>query len=406
MTAFAPAVGSKDRPFVFIVAGEPSGDALGARLMEALRRRSCGYARFAGVGGPAMTAAGLDSLFAMEELAVMGLIEVLPHARTLLRRVRDVADAIVRLRPDAVVTIDSSGFTYRVARRVRRQRAAIPLIHYVAPQVWAWRPGKAKVAARLFDHLMVLLPFEPPYFEREGLATTYVGHPAMDNGGRSSDGAAFRRRHGIAVSAPLVGLLPGSRPGVVARLLPVFAAAVEQVRLQVPGLRVALPTVASLTDQVTSAAARWSVPGIVVPAVEKCDAFAAFDAALATSGTVTLELAAAGVPFVTAYRAHPVTAAIVRRMLAVRYVTLANVVLDRLAVPEFLQERCTAENLRDALVILLTDDTARHAQREAFAEVRARLRVEGLSPSERAAEVVLSAIRDANAEETAEIQRR
>jgi lipid-A-disaccharide synthase len=406
MTAFAPAAGSKGRPFVFIVAGEPSGDALGARLMDALRRRSCGHARFAGVGGPAMTAAGLDSLFAMDELAVMGLVEVVPHARRLLRRVRDVADTIARLRPDAVVTIDSSGFTYRVARRVRRQRVMIPLVHYVAPQVWAWRPGKARVAARLFDHLMVLLPFEPPYFEREGLATTYVGHPAVDNGGRSPDGPAFRRRHGIPPQVPLVGLMPGSRPGVVARLLPVFAAAVEQVRRQLPDLRVALPTVASLTDLVSSEVGRWPVPGVVVAAAEKYDAFAAFDAALATSGTITLELAAASVPFVTAYRAHPVTAAIVRRMLAVRYVTLANVVLDRPAVPEFLQERCTAENLCAALASLLTDEGARSAQRVAFAEVRDRLRVEGLSPSERAAEVVLSAIREAEAAGRVETHRR
>lgn len=373
--------------------------------MDALRRRTDGHVRFAGVGGPTMTAAGLDSLFAMKDLAVMGLVEVLPHARTLLRRVRDVADTIVRLRPDAVVTIDSSGFTYRVARRVRRHRTKIPLIHYVAPQVWAWRPGKARVAARLFDHLMVLLPFEPPYFEREGLATTYVGHPVVDDGGRSLDGPAFRRRHGIPAAATVVGLLPGSRPGVVSRLLPVFAKAVEQLGRQVPDLRAALPTVPSLTDQVTSVVARWSVPAIVVPSAEKYDAFAAFNAALAASGTVTLELAAAGVPFVTAYRAHPVTAAIVRRMLAVKYVTLANVVLDRPAVPEFLQERCTSENLCSALVTLLTDETARSAQRAAFAEVSARLRIDGLSPSERAAEVVLSAICDAKAGTHTEVHR-
>lgn len=379
-------------PLVFLIAGEPSGDLIGARLMAALRRRTDGRIRFAGVGGAAMTAEGLDSLFDMGDLAVMGFVEVLPRARFLLRRVREAADAVARLGPGVVVSIDSPGFTYRVARLLRGRGSAVPRVHYVAPQVWAWRSAKAKKTARLFDRLLVLLPFEPPYFEREGLATTYVGHPAVEAKGRVGDGAAFRERHAIPPDARVVGLLPGSRRGEVGRLLPVFARAVERARRSAPDLHAVLPTVPTVAAQVAAEASAWPAPATVVPTMERLDAFAACDAALAASGTVTLELAMAGVPFATAYRVNPLTATLVRRMLRVKYVTLANVVLDRPAVPEFLQERCTSENLGRVLADLLTDDAARGAQRAAFAEVAERLSSDGPSPSDRAAEVVLEVL--------------
>ncbi|HSR72174.1 MAG TPA: lipid-A-disaccharide synthase, partial [Kiloniellales bacterium] len=214
-------------PLVFLVAGEPSGDLLGARLMAALEQESGGRARFAGVGGSAMTAAGLKSLYPMADLSHMGLAEVVPHLPRLIRRLGETVTAIARLRPDIVVTIDSPEFSFRVARSARR--LGIPLVHYVAPQVWAWRPGRARRLAQRVDHLLVLLPFEPAFFERFGLACSFVGHSVLESGAARGDGAAFRRRHGLAESTPLVAVLPGSRGGEVRRLLPVFGPALARL---------------------------------------------------------------------------------------------------------------------------------------------------------------------------------
>src|SRR6266852_719717 len=278
------------QPLIYIIAGEPSGDALGGRLMAALRERSPNPLRFAGIGGEHMAEHGIDSLVPLHELAIMGVAEVLPRARRILRRVAETVADIQRLRPAAVVTIDSSGFTWRVAQRLRRQGERLPLIHYVAPMVWAWRGGRARRMARWYDHLLVLLPFEPPYFTRVGLACTYVGHPVVESGADHGDGAAFRQRHGVPPGVPLLTVLPGSRRGEVARLLAPFAGAVAELARRHSDLRVVVPTTATVVETVSEAVLGWPAPTIVLRGErEKYDAFAASDAALAASGTAALE---------------------------------------------------------------------------------------------------------------------
>jgi lipid-A-disaccharide synthase len=380
-------------PLVYVIAGEPSGDALGGRLMAALKQRTGGAVRFAGIGGEHMAAQGLQSLVPLHELAIMGVAEVLPRARLILRRVNETVAEIVRLRPAAVVTIDSSGFTWRVAQRLRRRGETLPLIHYVAPMVWAWRGGRARRMARWYDHLMALLPFEPPYFTAVGLSCSYVGHPVVESGADKGDGAEFRRRHGIAPEAPLLTVLPGSRRGEVGRLLPVFAGAVALLAKTRTGLRVVVPTTDTVADMVSAGVADWPVPTTVVRGTaDKYDAFAASDAALAASGTVALELAMARLPAVIAYRISPLTHALVRRIVKVQYANLVNVVLGRMAVPELLQHDCTAERLAGEVGHLLDDADHRNEQIAACQSALRELGYGALAPGLRAADEVLAVI--------------
>lgn len=375
---------------VFLVAGEPSGDVLGARLMsglEELARASGEDVRFAGVGGPMMAARGLESLFPMADLTVMGLAEVIPRLPNLLRRIRETVAAVERLRPSVVVTIDAPDFCFRVARRLRGR--GIPLVHYVAPTVWAWRPGRARKIAGFLDHLLALLPFEPPYFEREGLPCTFVGHPVVESGLDRGDGLGFRARHGMTGAGPVACVLPGSRGSETSRLLPIFSAALEILARSHPGLEAVVPTVATVAAGVRSAVESWPVRVTVIEGPEeKADAFAASDVALAASGTVALELALARVPAVIAYRVNPVSAWIGRRLIKVRYVTLVNLVLDRDAVPELLQEQCTPDRLAAATSRLLDDEMARREQQVLATEALRHLGLGGPSPGERGARVV------------------
>jgi lipid-A-disaccharide synthase len=381
-------------PLVYIIAGEPSGDALGGRLMAALKERTGGALRFAGIGGEAMAAEGLSSLVPLHELAVMGVAEVLPRARQILSRVNETVAEIRRLRPAVVVTIDSSGFTWRVAQRLRRAgEQSLPLVHYVAPMVWAWRAGRARRMARWYDHLMVLLPFEPPYFTKVGLACSYVGHPVVESGADRGDGAGFRRRHGIADGAPLLVVLPGSRRGEVGRLLPPFGQSVRRLAARRPGLQVVVPTTETVADIVAPATKRWAAPVLVVRGErEKFDAFAAGNAAIAASGTVALELAMAGLPAVVAYRLNPLTHWLLRRIVRVDYVHLVNLILEREAVPELIQQHCNPVRLAAEVERLLDEPATSEAQRQSCRQALQRLGLGDVSPSRRAAEVVLSVI--------------
>ena len=378
-------------PLIFLLAGEPSGDALGGRLMAALGRMCDGKVRFAGVGGPLMEAEGLQSLFPMAELSIMGLAEVLPHIPRLVRRIRQTVAEVNSLRPAAVVTIDSPGFSFRVAKRLGG--AGIPLIHYVAPTVWAWRPRRAREIAAFLDHLLALLPFEPPYFEAVGLPCTFVGHSVVESGAGRGNGAGFRARHGIPGETPLICVLPGSRRGETARLMPLFARTLGILAKTRPDLTAVVPTVETVAAGVAGAASGWPVPAVVVRGEEeKFDAFAASAVALAASGTVALELAMAGLPAVIAYRVNPLTAWLARRMIRVKFVNLVNLILDRAAVPELLQEDCRPERLAAALGGLFDDGAARAAQIAAANHAMAQLGQGGPSPSERAARAVLDAI--------------
>ena len=398
----APAERGGQPTLIYVIAGEPSGDALGGRLMAALRERSPTPLRFAGIGGERMAEQGLDSLVPLQELAIMGVAEVLPRARRILRRVAETVAEIQRLRPAAVVTIDSSGFTWRVAQRLRGQGERLPLIHYVAPMVWAWRAGRARRMARWYDHLLVLLPFEPPYFTRVGLACTYVGHPVVESGADRGDGAAFRRRHGIPAAAPLLTVLPGSRRGEVGRLLEPFAGALVELARRHPDLRVVVPTTATVAETVSAAVGGWPVPSIVVRSErDKYDAFAASNAALAASGTVALELAMARLPAVVAYRVSPLTAWVVQRMVKIKYMHLLNLILDRAVVPELRQEDVSPARLAAEAERLLSDPAAREAQVAQCQEALHRLGLGELSPSRQAADEVLAIIAKHSLDRTA-----
>ena len=356
---------------LFIVAGEASGDVLGARLMQALRARRPGL-RFTGIGGVRMAEQGLESLFPMRDLAVMGLAEVLPRLRALSRRLDQTVQAIAATRPDLVVTIDSPGFTLRLLRRIAP--LGIARLHYVAPQVWAWREHRVREFPGLWERLLCLLPFEPAFFARHGLEARFVGHPVLQSGADTGDAARFRARHGIATDAPVLMLMPGSRRSEAPRLLPVFRRTLALLARDMPDL---VPVVAAspvVAEQVRRAARRWPMPPIVVTDLDdKHDAFAASGAALTKSGTSTLELALAGVPMAVTYRVNPLTAAIARRLIRVPHVAMVNLLAGRLLVPELLQQDCRADRLAAVVRQLLTDPAVADAQREGFGAVMAML---------------------------------
>ncbi len=379
-------------PLIYLVAGEASGDVLGARLMAAIRAMRPG-ATFAGVGGARMAEQGLNSLFPLSDLAVMGLVEVLPRIRLLSRRLKQVDADIARLRPDVLVTIDSPGFTHRVlksagARGIRR-------VHYVAPQVWAWRENRVKHFPGLWDKLLCLLPFEPAWFAARGLEGIFVGHPVLESGADQGDAARFRRTHGIAPGQPVLILMPGSRRSEAPRLLPVFGQTLEILAREAPGLRTVLPVSAVVQETVQRAAASWPGPPIVVGSLQdKHDAYAAardgMGVALTKSGTSTLELALAGVPMAVTYRVNPISAALARRLIRVPHVAMVNLLAGRLLVPELLQGDCNPRALADTVLRLLRDPAARAAQQAGFAQVIGQLRPPGGTPSAAAAREVLA----------------
>ena len=368
---------------IFLVAGEPSGDALGARLMAALREvAGPDHVVFSGVGGDAMTAQGLESLFPMNELAVMGLMEVLPHARRLLRRIRETAAAADAWRPDIIVTIDSPSFANRFVSRL--QCRGVPKVHYVAPSVWAWRPGRVHKFKRNFDHILALLPFEPPYFEAVGLPCHFVGHPVLEYGADRGDGKRFRQKHGIAAERPVIAVMPGSRRGEVSRLVVPFGQTLGLLSARWPDLTAVVATVSNVADLVRASVERWPVPTVVVSgADEKYDAMAASNIGLAASGTVALELTLAGVPSAIAYRVSPITATIVRHLARVKYANLVNLLLDRPVIPELLQERCTPALMAATLGELMGEAGA--LQLEAARPALQALGQDGPPPSVRAA---------------------
>jgi len=381
---------------VYLIAGEPSGDRLGARLMAALKDQATGDITFRGIGGAHMGAEGLESRFPIDELSVMGIAEVLPRLAGLLRRIRETADDIRTSRPEVLVTIDAPDFGLRVAKRLAGQ--GIPLVHYVAPSVWAWKPGRAKKMARYLDHVMTLLPFEPPYFTRHGLAATFTGHPVLESGAGTGDGRDFRARHQISADATLLCLLPGSRSGEVRRLMPIFKEVMAALAPGHPGLVTVMPTVDHVADYLRSEIGHWPEPPLIVAGeAEKFDAFAASDAALAASGTVGLELAAAGVPHVVAYRFNWLTNKLAHALVQGDYVHLVNVALGEAVVPEFILEQCRAEPIAAAVAGLLDDAEARAHQSERFQIAMQSLAPTDASPGAAAANVVLEIIKKSKA---------
>ena len=373
---------------VFVIAGEPSGDALGGAVMAGLHALAPGVT-FDGVGGPLMQAQGLSSRFPMDELSVMGLAEVLPKYRALKRRIAECAEAVLDTRPDVLLTIDSPDFCLRVARLVKA-RSDIRTIHYVAPSVWAWRPGRAAKMARHIDHVLALLPFEPPYMEAAGMTCDFVGHPVVAQPqATDAQAAEFRAAQGID-DATMVLALPGSRRGEVTRLAEPFGSALRLLRQTRPDLRVVVPCAGPVATLVRDLTADWpGQPILIAPddAAAKRAAFKAADVALAASGTVSLELAAAGTPMVIAYDMNWLSRQIIGRMLRVDTVTLVNLVSDTRAVPEFIGPDCTSQRIADGLRAVLAEPDA---QRAAMALTMDRLGRGQEAPGLRAARSVLA----------------
>jgi lipid-A-disaccharide synthase len=386
-------------PLIYLIAGEASGDRLGAALMDGLRQLNP-ETRFAGVGGPLMAARGLQSLFAMDELSIMGLVEVLPRLRDLFRLRDEVVADIIAQKPDALVTIDSPGFTLRVAKSARRH-IDIPFIHFVAPSVWAWKPGRAAKMAAYIDHVLALLPFEPPYMQAAGMSCDFVGHPIVaEPKATQVDCAALQASLGIGADNKVLTILPGSRRGEVSRLAPIFAKTADLLQQGNPNLKVIVPAAnLSLVEPLKAAFSAQNAT-ILEPMADsnayearKRALFTLSDAALAASGTVSLELAAAGVPMVIGYQMAPVTGWLMRQMALVDTVTLVNLLSDSRAVPEYLFSNCTPENLAPALSVLLNNPAAANAQREAGHAAMRAVGLGGVAPGLRAARAVMAQIK-------------
>lgn len=389
---------------VFLVVGEESGDQLGARLMEAIIRQSGGRVHFSGVGGSRMAALGLSSLFPLHDIAVMGITAVLARLPTILRRVRETAAAVIAADPDVLVIVDSPDFTHRVARAVRKARPDIPIVDYVSPTVWAWRPGRARRMAAYVDHLLALFPFEPAVHARlGGPPTTYVGHPLLDRPELLVP-APGERVPVETADPPQLLVLPGSRAGEIERMLGVFGETVARIAADGHRFALTIPAVPRLADRIARETAGWAVrPTVVTGEAEKFAAFRRAHAALATSGTVTLELALAGVPMVVGYVRDPLFRLItdvVRRIpgqVQVTSMVLANIVLSRNVVPDHLDPHVDSAVLARDLAPLLSDSPQRRAQEQAFDALWDAMALpEGVAAADVAAAVVLdlSARRD------------
>ena len=378
---------------IFLIAGESSGDFLGAGLMRALKAQRPDI-EFTGIGGSRMKEEGLRSLFPMEELSVMGLAEVLPKLFHILSRIRQTAAEILTTKPDAVVTIDSPDFCFRVIKKVKARSRDIPCIHYVAPSVWAWRPGRAKKVSRFLDHLLTLLPFEPPYFEKHGLAATFVGHPIVERLSRRGDSTRFRRKYNIAEPQKILCLLPGSRMSELSRLLDKFSAATGALLQGRPNMMVVVPTLPHLKKYIHDFFAGKGINPLVIDQEEdKFDCFAASTAALAASGTVSLELALTGTPHIIAYRLSTISGWIARRMIKTPYANLVNILLNRPLVPELLQEECRPAKITQEMFKLLNNNEARAEQLLGFHDALVMIGLEAPeTPSQKAAKAVLSVV--------------
>ena len=387
---------------LFLVAGEPSGDRLGAALMAGLKTLVTEEIQFHGIGGPLMQAEGLVPLFPMEELSVIGLTEIIANYRRLARRVTDTADAVVREKPDALITIDIPEFSLRVAAQVKARATHLPTVHYVAPTVWAWRPKRARKMARSIDHVLALLPFEPPYMQAEGMSCDFVGHPVVtEPQATEAEIAAFRAKYGVPEGETAILVLPGSRRSEIERLAPTFGEALRPVLARHPAAHVILPAAPAVAGMIGDRINGWpGRPHVLDPrgmnaaafAAEKRAAFALADVALAASGTVSLELAASETPMVIAYDMSWLSRKVVLSMLQVDTVTLVNMVADSRTVPEFIGDKCRPGPIGAALNTLLDNEAARLAQLDAMALTMMRLGKGGEPPGLRAARSVLAVI--------------
>ncbi len=380
-------------PLIYLVAAESSGDSLGAELAAALKRQRPDI-RLAGVGGAKMAGEEIESPFDIADLSVLGYVEGIMAYRRVVRRAEEAAAEAVAKGADIAVLIDSWGFTLRVAQRIRAKNPDMKLIKYVGPQVWATRPGRAKTLAATVDQLLTIHPFDAPLFEREGLPTRFVGNPALWRGSDEGDGPQFRKRYGVGDDERLLLVLFGSRRAEIERLFEPFADALKRLKRERPNLCIAAPLADSVAPLLREKIA--AEPGleevIPVPESERYDAFAASDAALACSGTITSELALASVPAVVGYKLAPVTWALAKILMRAPYISLVNIAANEELMPELVQFQCTGVALAEAAAPLFDDPDKRTARKQALRAVALKMKGEGDPPAERAARAVLDAL--------------
>ena len=381
------------RPLIYVIAGEVSGDIIGARLIRDIKRLRKHKFSFAGVGGEQMTNEGVQSLFPISEMAVMGIFELVPHVPNLIRRIHETVQDIIAKKPVAVISIDSKAFTMRVAKLIQKKQKEsdkeIKLIHMVAPTVWAWRPGRAKNISKFLDHLLTLFPFEPPFFTRHGLPTTFIGHPLAEQPVGCS--SVYRNIHDVDKTTEIISLLPGSRPGEIKRLLPTFKKTLDLLLKKYPNIHIAMPTVVNVEGMLRRETLGWGTPVSIITDPEmKLNALAASSAALAASGTVTLELAVAKVPSVIAYKVNPLSAIIGYFLVNQDAVVLPNKLTDEEIFPLYLQWKCTPYNLYKAVIQKIENPTDQLI--EVSDAIRNMLRPNGQSSQNLAAQIIINLV--------------
>ncbi len=379
---------------IYLIVGEPSGDILASRLIRAIRAKQPN-AEFFGIGGETMQSEGFQSLFNIKDLSVMGVLEVIPKLPVILRHRKTVLADIDRVQPDVVVTVDSWGFVNSILSILKNKGNKIPKVHYVAPQVWAWKKGRAKKAAQLIDHLMTLLPNEPPYFEKYGLDCTFVGHPVIENTANlPTDIARLRSEAGIPPEARVLCVLPGSRHSEVSRLSPVFIESVERLAKEIPNLFLLIPSVEAMREEIENHFQNIALPyKLVVGQQARYEAFCMSEFALAASGTVSLELTACGTPHIIAYTFNPLTNLIAEHLTITKYANLINMLADRFIIPEFVLRNCRADLIvPEVLSCLRSQEKCNLQMTQAKAQL-AKLKPQDMLPSEKAAEVVLGVIK-------------
>lgn len=382
---------------IYLIAGEPSGDLLGSRFMRAMRQKAGENVEFFGVGSDTMEAEGLKPLFDISDLAIMGLTEVIPSIPRVLKRIKETVDDIVRVRPDVVITIDSWSFSSRVHKALRKLKTGIPQVHYVAPQVWAWKKKRAKTMYKYVDHLLTLFPYEPKYFTPYRLETSFVGHPVIESEAITANGDDFCKKYNIPANKKVIAVLPGSRKTEVSKLLPVFLKAAKELKDIDDSFYFVIPTVKTVAKSVKAAVAESGVPILVVETqADRYGAFKASSAAIAASGTVALELAICDIPHLVAYKVSPFSALLARKFLHIQFVNLSNILLGREIIPELLQERCVEGNIRSYILELLRHGDLYDKQMHGFAKVREILGQGVQTPSQNVCDVILKIIKGKN----------
>ena len=384
---------SNNKLKIYLIAGEPSGDALGARFMKAMKKKTSGNVEFFGVGGETMEAEGFNSLFDISDLAVMGIAEVIPSIPKVLRHIKETVNDIVKIKPDVVITIDSWSFGCRVQKALRKKKLGIPQVHYVAPQVWAWKKKRARTMHKYVDHLLTLLPQEPKYFTPYGLDTTFVGHPVIESPVAKGDKESFRKKYKISKDKRIVCILPGSRHNEVATLLPIFIETAQKLNATYDDLLFVVPTVKTVEKRVKGLMENCGFETLIVEGSEdRHNAMCASAAAIAASGTVALELAIANVPHIIGYKVSRLTAFLVKRLMHIQFVNLSNILLGREIVPELLQDACVPDNIARYIKRFLEQDDLYRHEIDGFKKVREVLGLGEQTPSENACDVILNLI--------------